>query len=177
MSTCLEGVRPRNVEYREYYENNRKVKEYRINIELSTDTDEGDPVSSLFLLHMLSILFSENMGGGKNRLAIVLCQTNNPPSCPSIVPPNGKALSPISNYQGDIGVESGTNYRAVTISAVDSSTDSYSWNNIILQWATSATFDGFTYGYIAYVSTSGNKGATDIIRITFTIKLSASSMF
>jgi len=177
VSTCLEGVRSRDVEYKEYYENDRKIKEYVVKIEMDMNTSEDDPINTNFLLHMLSLVYLSDMGGGANQLGIVLCQTNNPPTCPSTVPPNGKLLQPISAYQGETGFGTGADNITTTISAVDSSTDQYSWNNIILKWASPKTFGGTTYSFIAYASVSGSKGANDIIRVTFQIILRSTALF
>jgi len=177
MSTCLEGIRPRNVEYREYYKNGRRVKEYIITIEMNMDTDKNDPIARDFLYHMLSILYSEAMGGGPRKLGILLCRTDVPPGCPSLIPPNGKALLPVSNYRGSVWVDSMLNYVVVYITAIDDSTDSYSWDNVIIQWATPVSFETITYSYIAYVSTTGRKESSDILYVQFAIKLSASFIF
>lgn len=177
MSKCLEGARPRNVVYREYFKDGRRVKEYIIRVEMNINTDEDDPINYYFLDNMLAILWLPALGGGGEKIGLILCQTNNPPTCPSTTPPNGKALAPISNYQGGVAIFSGTDYIMASIQASDTSLDSYSWNNIIAQWVTPMTYGSITYDYIAYVSTSGSKSESDVIRVLFQIVLRPSAMF
>lgn len=177
VSTCLEGVKPRGIEYKEYYKNGRRVKEYVIKVEANITSDNNDPINLNFLLHMLGLVYLPDMGGGADQLGIILCQTTTPPSCPSTVPPNGKLLQPVSAYQGNVTSGSEADNASVTVTAVDSSTDQYSWNNIILKWASPKTFGGTTYSFIAYVSTSGSKGSNDIIRVVFQILLRSTTLF
>jgi len=177
MSICLEGARSRSIEYREYHEGGRRVKEYIVKLEMNVDTDKDDPININFLQDILLTLQLPERGGGAGNLGLVLCQTSNPPSCPSLTPPNGKILMPVSNYQGSVAIATTTNSVVAYVTAVDSSTDSYSWNIIKLQWAQTKTVAGVVYQDIAYANVSGNKGSSDIIRITFQITLSASSAY
>jgi len=171
--TCLEGVRPKNVEYREYYKNGRRVKEYRVRIELNMDTDEGDPINCRFLEHLLTSLIYPNM----SNLGIALCQTNNPPSCPSTAPPNGKVLRIYMREVAGVGVSIGGDGVQLFAFAIDDSTDAYSWSHIILKWLTPVTYLGITYEHIAYISVPGSKEASDIIRVDVNISFRSVGMF
>jgi len=172
-----------DVEYREYYENGRRVKEYIVKIELNVPTKEDDPINIYFLDYLAALLYDSTAGGGVNNIGITLCKSTSPPDCVGTTPPNGKDLSPLSNFSGSVtrNIDTANNRIVVIATAVDSSTDSYNWDIIILKytnpnvpWNPSVSK---VFSRIAYVSQSGTKASADIIRVQFLLYLSASQTF